>query len=449
MAQKPFHEIAIELNEPLREGGGVLYSMLSDTGKRAFFPSRGILGQSAEAKGAAINATIGTAFEEDGSPMCLECIQRLLNVEPTAFLYAPSAGYRPLREKWQEIIREKNNDIPVNFRMSLPVVTNAITHALWLAGQLFLDKGDKVVIPDLYWDNYDLLFCEGRGAKFVTFKTFTKATGRPDLHAGRFNVEAMKKALLRPGEKKVLLLNFPNNPTGYTPTYEESFRIADAIREAAEAGKKVVVLIDDAYFGLVYEKGVARHSLFPILATLHENVLAVKLDGATKEDYVWGFRVGFITFAMRDCTIDQMRSLEQKAAGLVRASISNASNLSQRLLLKAYESGDAYLEQKATRFTTLATRYRMIRSILDGHREYTRNFTAMPFNSGYFMCVKPKGVQAEAVRRQLIAEYDTGTIVVSGLLRIAFSSVPCDKLERLFANINAAIRDLKPAVVEK
>ena len=442
MAQKPFNEIAIELNEPLLEGDGILYSMLSETGKRAFFPSRGILGQSAEAKGASINATIGTAFEEDGSPMRLECLSRLLNMDPSVFLYAPSSGVKALREKWQDILRRKNADVPVNFRMSLPVVSNAITHALWLAGQLFVEKGDKVIIPDLYWDNYDLLFRDGRGAKFVTFKTFTDTKHDFDYEVGKFNIAAMKKALLKPGEKKILLLNFPNNPTGYTPTYTESFHIAEAIREAAEAGKKIVVLIDDAYFGLVYEKGIARHSLFPLLGDLHENVLAVKLDGATKEDYVWGFRVGFITFARKGSTIEQMRSLEQKAAGLVRGSISNVSNLSQRLLLKAYETGDDYLEQKALRFTTLARRYRKIRSILNEHREYKKSFTAMPFNSGYFMCVKAKGIDAESVRRHLIEKYDTGTIVVSGLLRIAFSSVPYEKLDRLFANIDAAVRDL-------
>jgi len=60
------------------------------------------------------------------------------------------------------------------------------------------------------------------------------------------------------GEKKVLLLNFPNNPTGYTPTEEEQKALVEAIKEAAEAGKKVVVWVDDAYFGLVYEDGVAK-----------------------------------------------------------------------------------------------------------------------------------------------------------------------------------------------
>ena len=63
----------------------------------------------------------------------------------------------------------------------------------------------------------------------------------------------------------------------------------------------------------------------------------------------------------------------------------------------------------------------------------------MPFNSGYFMCVKPKGVEAENVRKELLAHYSTGVIVLSGLIRIAFSAVPSDKLPMLFDNLYKAI----------
>ena len=63
----------------------------------------------------------------------------------------------------------------------------------------------------------------------------------------------------------------------------------------------------------------------------------------------------------------------------------------------------------------------------------------MPFNSGYFMCVQPKGVEADAVRKELLANYSTGVIVLSGLIRLAFSAVPTDKLPQLFDNLYKAI----------
>ena len=137
-----------------------------------------------------------------------------------------------------------------------------------------------------------------------------------------------------------MLLNFPNNPTGYTPTEAEAKALTAEIRKAAEAGNQIVVVLDDAYFGLVYEEGIAQESLFGSLVDLHPNVLGVKLDGATKEDYVWGFRVGFITFGFKGANAAQLKALENKAAGVVRGNISNAPCVSQSMLLKGlYRSG--------------------------------------------------------------------------------------------------------------
>ena len=73
----------------------------------------------------------------------------------------------------------------------------------------------------------------------------------------------------------------------------------------------------------------------------------------------------------------------------------------------------------------------------------------MPFNSGYFMCIKPNGVDAEELRKHLIAKYSTGTIMLDGLIRLAFSAVPTEKLDQLFANVDAAVRDLKKSAMEK
>ena len=214
------------------------------------------------------------------------------------------------------------------------------------------------------------------------------------------------------------------------------------MKTAARAGKRIVVILDDAYFGLVYEKGIHGESLFAEFAKLDPNVLAVKLDGTTKEDYVWGLRVGFISFAFKGATEAQLKALEAKAAGNVRSSISNASSIGQHMAIAAY-ADPKYAAQKRRKHEVLRKRYVEIRRVLRAHPEYAANFEAMPFNSGYFMCVKPIGVDAEAVRRRLIEKYSTGTIVLSGLIRLAFSTIPKAKLARLFANVNAAIEGLR------
>ena len=406
--------------------------MLSPAGRRIYFPYGGILGQGAEAKKCAINATIGMAFEEDGSPLVMDCFARRLNLDRKAFLYAGSFGLPALRETWKRLQAKKNPSLR-GVEYSMPVVTNALTHGLRIAAELFAGRGDRVVAPDLYWDNYSLIFEEACGAKLQTFGMFRD---------GAFDADAMQKALMSPGEKKILILNFPNNPTGYTATLADAPRIVAAVKAAAMAGKRIVVVLDDAYFGLVYEKGVHGESLFAEFAALHENVLAVKLDGCTKEDYVWGLRVGFISFAFKGATPEQLKALEAKAAGNVRSGVSNITSVGQHMALAALGEG-AYAAQKRVKYAVLKARYAEVRRILRKHPEYAESFEAMPFNSGYFMCVKPLGVDAESVRRLLVEKYSTGTIVLSGLIRIAFSTVPKEKLPKLFANVAAAICDLR------
>jgi len=428
----PVNALAESLNRELSSAPALL-DLFSRRGRAIYFPSKGILGQSAEAKGARINATIGTAFEEDGSPLALECLEETLNLPSQSFLYAPSFGVPKLRDEWAKWMTIKNPGLRGK-PFSKPVVTAALTHGLSVAGYLFLDEGDEVILADLFWDNYELVLSEAYGAKLKFHNTFLR---------GGYDVAAFHATLAKgPVGKKVVLLNFPNNPTGYTVTEREADALCNVLLEAAQAGNRLVVLIDDAYFGLVYESGIIRESLFSRLADLHPNLLAVKLDGPTKEDYVWGFRVGFITFACRGATPAQLTALEHKAAGAVRGSISNAPSISQEILLKGYTHPD-YANQKARKFDILQKRYRKICEILSAHPEYAHSFTALPFNSGYFMCVKPLAVDAEAVRRELLDHYGTGVIVLSGLIRLAFSSVSLGALETLFANVHAAVQSLK------
>ena len=422
------NKLAQGLNKTLGDAA----DFLSREGRRMYFPYGGILGQGGEAKKCDVNATIGMAFEEDGTPLVMKCFADNTKIPKTGFLYASSFGVPALREKWRELQIRKNPSLRGK-SFSSPVVTNALTHGLRLAAELFVDHGDSVVVPDLYWDNYALLFEEACGAKIENFRMFTPS--------GRFDAAAMKKALLSRGRKKILVINFPNNPTGYTATVEDAKRIVSAVKAAAVAGKKIVVLLDDAYFGLVYEEGVHGESLFAEFSDLHRNVMAVKLDGTTKEDYVWGIRVGFITFAFKGATPEQLKALEAKAAGNVRCSVSNISSIGQHLAVMAY-SDPQYDEQKREKYEVLRRRYVAIRRILADHPEYAKRFQVMPFNSGYFMCVRPIGADAEKVRRRLIEKYSTGTIMLNGLIRIAFSAVPLDKLPAVFANVASAVADL-------
>ena len=77
---------AEELNNILKNT--VASRVLSDFGKKAFFPKSGIISQSTEAKGTKLNATLGQAFEDDGDPMVLSCFSDQVKLGKASLLYS-------------------------------------------------------------------------------------------------------------------------------------------------------------------------------------------------------------------------------------------------------------------------------------------------------------------------------------------------------------------------
>jgi aspartate/methionine/tyrosine aminotransferase len=428
------HEIAQQLNRQIEVGNPYVYELLSDLGKNLYFP-KGILTQSAEAtqKAHRFNATIGIATEE-GKPLYLPLIQETLtSYQPKdLYPYAPPAGKAELRRIWLEKMLRENPSLHGK-TLSNPVVTNALTHGLSIVADMFIDPNDVLILPDKLWGNYNLIFGVRRDAKVVTFPFFNEE--------GTINSEGMRQALLsqKARGKAILILNFPNNPTGYTPNEREAAAIVAAIKDAAEEGINLVVVTDDAYFGLFYEDSITE-SLFGRLANLHPRILAVKVDGATKEEYVWGFRVGFITFA--NGNPDVLPALENKAMGIIRGVISSVSHPSQTIVLKALLS-ESFQTQKQEKYAILKNRALKVKKLLVS-RKYDDAWSYYPFNSGYFMCIKLKTVKAENLRLHLLEHYGVGVISLGeNDVRIAFSCVEEEDIEELFNLIYQGVKDLE------
>lgn len=168
--------------------------------------------------------------------------------------------------------------------------------------------------------------------------------------------------------------------------------------------------------------------------------MAVKIDGPTKEDYVWGFRVGFLTYGIKGGNHELYGALESKTAGAIRGNISNAANISQSLLLAAYTSPD-YEAQKAAKYKIMKERYDAVKKVLK-NEDYKTYFTALPYNSGYFMCIKlAEGFDAEKLRKILIEKYSIGVISLGNLLRIAYAAVAAKDIEELFEGIYNACKE--------
>ncbi|MBR4370043.1 MAG: aminotransferase class I/II-fold pyridoxal phosphate-dependent enzyme, partial [Victivallales bacterium] len=151
--------LAQELNRQIAAVNPHVLDMLSERGKRFYFP-KGILSQSAEAKSLAtkFNATIGTALE-DGHAMALPSLmEELPGIDAnSALLYAPSPGNPKLREAWRIKTLHDNPSLS-GHPVSLPIVTNGLSHGLSLLADMFVNPDDPLIYPDMNWGNYALNF---------------------------------------------------------------------------------------------------------------------------------------------------------------------------------------------------------------------------------------------------------------------------------------------------
>ena len=419
------NELAQELNDAL--AGTTAGSLLSDMGQRLYFP-KGIIAQSGEAKklGKTANGTIGMTVI-DGTPAALPAVQDIVPALTSRELvaYAPTAGNPELRAMWKESIIRKNPSL-AGKAFSLPVLVPGLTAGISYLADLFLDEDHSLIASNPSWDNYVLIASARRNAPFVQFQMFKD---------GAFNIAGLKAAMEAEAAKGSVrvLLNFPQNPSGYSPTAAEAQEIVSFIKGLADKGTKVMVWCDDAYFGLNYEADIEKQSLFAHLADLSENVLAAKIDGPTKEDFAWGFRTGFITFASKGMSEAQYDALVKKLMGAIRSSVSCSSTVPQSLLLKAFQD-PGFEAQKAAFRTILEKRYRRVRAFVNSRT--SAEIEALPFNSGYFMSFHTKTVNAEDLRQTLLKERGIGTISIDAhTLRVAFSSLEEDQIDTVYSAI--------------
>ncbi len=425
------HQLAEKLNEILDQTS--VYSMLSDYGKRMYVP-KGIIVQSAEAKQKAsqFNATIGVAME-NGSAMYIPSMKAQFAPSMSAgeiFPYAPMGGVQALRKTWKEQMYKKNPSLEGK-AISLPIVVSGLTNALSIVCSLFLDPSDFVILPNMYWENYDLILDEQRQANKVLFPIFKN---------GAFNLEGLDDALASTGDNKaVVILNFPNNPTGYTPTKEEASAIVKILKRYSDSGKKLAIITDDAYFGLFFEEDVCKESLFSRLCDCNENLLAIKCDAATKEEMVWGFRVAFITYGCKGFSEEQYDALMQKTMGALRGSLSSCTTSGQNILLKGMKDPN-YQADKQAGIEKIGLRYNALKKALEKYIG-RQDLRPLPFNSGYFMsffCV----CDSENLRQLLLNKYGTGVIRLDQHhIRLAFSSVGLEKIEALIDTVYLATQE--------
>ncbi len=402
-----------------------------------YFP-QGIVAQTEQSQDARIKATAGMALQNSRPMMLSELQKHVPSLESKDIVaYAPVAGLPKLRSLWKKHIGLVNPELKQE-HCSLPIVSSGLTHGINLVLSLLLDPEDSVMTQQYLWENYEHIVQTYLQSSLELCPMFDDQ--------GRLQDTVFRQSLRKVTEKTgkaVLLFNFPNNPTGLSPQQEDIAQLLKVLEEEAARGSSIAVICDDAYFGLHYEASSLSHSLFSDLASLHENILAVKIDGATKELLSWGLRVGFVTFGNPRFTEPVLAALEQKMVSLIRATVTSSSRLSQSLVIKMLESESLSDELKSTH-AYLRQKYNAVQKHLSALTAENPDAPISPlyYNAGYFMCFHCRSISAEELRLSLLEKEKIALIQIGDLLRFTFASVETEQIPEILDTVYLHAKNL-------
>jgi len=448
-----------------------LYNAYSELGRRLFLP-QGIFHWSGRAKKEAeLIGTIGTAygFEKDfiegGSSDWLPCYLNeiseytRLNVKQIV-PYASIGGLIEIREIWKDWIirkakydKEKEKDLLLRLEkyITTPVITAGVTNGIYHSCSLFLNSGESIIAPNKRWGNYDNIIEKLIGAKIKSFEFFK------DQNINLESLESAINEVAKIQKKIVIILNFPNNPTGYVPLKKEVNEIVSLLREQQNNQEKpIFVIVDDAYEPYVYSNKASNRSIFYDLHQLDENVIPIKLDGITKELLMYGGRIGFITFGLKPSWVKNDEELESlkseihnKLEGFNRATISNCNHFYQSITQKLFkEKGiEKFLSSRKKVNDLLKKRYEKINSELI--KINNPDISIDPNSGGFFLFLNlnPNKIRANEFGDHLLRKYKVGIIPIEkpeekiNGIRIAYCSIDLNDIPELVRRINLALDD--------
>jgi aspartate/methionine/tyrosine aminotransferase len=186
--------------------------------------------------------------------------------------YGPSSGYPDLR---QAIAAKLQRDEGVAYDPDSEVlVTHGGIHAYYTALQAILNPGDDVLVPDPTWATHANMVIMLRG-NVVRVPAPAKSGFIPPL-------EAWAQALTP--KSRVILLNYPSNPTGAYPSRE----YLQALQDFAKA-HDLWVVSDEVYGSLYYGE---RPTSAAAVEGAKERTLIV--NSLSKTYAMTGWRVGFL-----------------------------------------------------------------------------------------------------------------------------------------------------------
>ncbi len=224
--------------------------------------------------------------------------------------YTPNAGLLKLREAIGEYV-QRHYDVTYDSKTEV-LVTVGGSEGIDLCMRTLLSAGDEVLIPE---------------PSFVCYMPLAKMAGATPVpivtreqDAFRLTAQALKAAITP--RTKLLVLPFPNNPTGAVMRREHLEAIAEVLR-----GTDILVLSDEIYGDLTY--GHERHVSFAAIPDMRERTIYV--SGFSKSFAMTGWRLGYVCAPAPVCKM--MTKLHQYA-------LMCAPTTAQHAAIEAMTSGD-------------------------------------------------------------------------------------------------------------
>ncbi len=247
--------------------------------------------------------------------------------------YSANAGLQELRTAIAQRI-QRSSGVEFDPRNEV-VVTVGGSEALDIGIRALVNPGDEVLVPSPSFVCYAPLVSMAGG---VPVSIVTKAK-----NGFRLTAEELREAITP--RTKLLILPFPNNPTGAVMRREHLEAIADVLRDT-----EIMVISDEIYGALTY--GDAPHVSAVQIDGLRDRTLLV--DGFSKAYAMTGWRLGYICGPAP--VMQQVVKLHQYA-------IMCAPTTAQHAAIEAMENGDDDVAQMRNEYDA---RRRLILNELNG-----------------------------------------------------------------------------------
>lgn len=281
--------------------------------------------------------------------------------------YTPNKGFLELREEITKYIKRKY-DIDYNDKDNV-IVTVGGSEAIDLAIRCLVSDGEEVLIPEPSFVCYEPLTLMA-GAKSVAIRTCVENNFRLDA-------EEIEKCISE--KTKVLILPYPNNPTGAILTKDELEKIAEVVEK-----HDLMVISDEIYSELTY--GLKHYSIVNVEGMKERTIL---INGFSKSYAMTGWRLGYALGPKE--IIDVMTKLHQFC-------IMSAPTTAQYAAIEALRHGDDDIVKMRDEYDTR-------RRLVVGKLNEIGLPTFEPQGAFYcFPCIKSTGLSSEEFCTRLLKE---------------------------------------------